>query len=67
MDVLVTENLTCECNADDQCQPVEASCESVQLQAFLAGQVDVLLVREQQGSSGAGLAHGVRVKDELEG
>jgi hypothetical protein len=68
MDVLEIVDLTGD--AYDQGQPVEASCESVQLQAFLAGQVDVLLVREQQGrqgSSGAGLAHGVRVKDELEG
>jgi hypothetical protein len=60
-------DLTGDCDADGQCQPVEASCESAQFQAFLAGHVDVLLVREQQGSSGAGLAHGVRVKDELEG
>jgi hypothetical protein len=70
MDVLEIVDLTGDCDADDQGQPGEASCESVQLQEFLAGQVDVLLVREQQGrqvSSGAGVAHGVRVKDELEG
>jgi hypothetical protein len=70
MDVLEYVDLTGDCDADDQGQPGEAACESAQLQAFLAGQVDVLLVREQQGrqgSSGAGLGHGVRVKAEPEG
>jgi hypothetical protein len=70
MDVLEVVDLTGDCEADDHGQPGEASCESVQLQAFLAGQVDVLLVREQQGRQGrsrAGLAQGAHVKDEREG
>ncbi|KAF6263253.1 hypothetical protein COO60DRAFT_1635284 [Scenedesmus sp. NREL 46B-D3] len=44
-----------------------AAAASDQLQAFLAGQVDVLLVREQQGrqqGGAAATAAGVRVKDE---
>jgi hypothetical protein len=45
--------------------------ESDVMQAFVAGQIDVLLVREQQSRQGgsscaAAPAHAVRVKDELE-
>jgi hypothetical protein len=61
-DADVTEVM--DLTGDDEDGSGEAAAGNVeQLQAFLAGEIDLLLVREQQGV-GAGAAAAVRVKDE---
>ncbi|WIA28918.1 hypothetical protein OEZ86_011442 [Tetradesmus obliquus] len=58
-DVIEVVDLTADCE--------QSAAEAAQLQALLAGEIDVLLVREQQGTRTRGSPSGVRVKPEREG